>query len=170
MHTTPLDYWKSETSAWERDTGNALEDMQHTCASKNTYVEILLCLYRECFAMIKKWHFRQLTRKIRVGKRFSLFYNFFSVLIVIVDACLSRWKDVCLSFGTRSENCCCGQSGPMIQIWCQKALCWVFCYWDRLGSLYCVGMSACCRPFSILSVACALAPTWLLKHLFTTWD
>lgn len=28
------------------------------------------------------------------GKDLVLFYNFFSMLIVIVDACLSRWKDV----------------------------------------------------------------------------
>lgn len=54
MHTTPLEHRKTETSERERDTGNTQEDMQHICASKNTYVEILLCLYRECFAMTKK--------------------------------------------------------------------------------------------------------------------
>lgn len=135
-----------------------LKRTRSICASKNTYVEILLCLYRECFAMIKNDTFGNSLIQKSERKDLVLFYNLFSVLIVIVDACLSRWKDVSFFWNTKRK----------LLLWTK----WTYdsdlvseshveflCYWDRLGCLYCVGMSACCRPLSILSVACALAPT-----------
>lgn len=85
-------------------------------------------------------------------KDLVLFYNFFSVLLVIVDACLSRWKDVCLSFGTRREKLLWTKwtydSGLMSESimlsFFATGIDWAPC---------CVGMSACRRPSSILSVA-----------------
>lgn len=71
-----------------------LKRTRNICASKNTYVEILLCLYRECFAMIKNDTFGNSLIRKSGRKDLVLFYNLFSVLIVIVDACLSRWKDM----------------------------------------------------------------------------
>lgn len=134
----------------EREGEMLNRDMQHTCASKNTYVEILLCLYRECFLQWwKKWHFgNSLKDGEWVEKYFSLFDHFFSVLIVKMSMPVyPKGEDSFVFFENRREKN--WQSGPTMilnETWCQKkalrcwtlfatgmdwALCtaWWLCFW-----------------------------------------
>lgn len=57
-------------------TGNAEWDMWHICASEKLLLRYWFCLYRECFALEKETHLRQL--KIGVGQQNIDFFFFFS--------------------------------------------------------------------------------------------
>lgn len=54
MHTSPPGLRQKLKPLCVRGKQEMLKRTCHVCASKNTYVEILLCLYRECFATKKK--------------------------------------------------------------------------------------------------------------------
>lgn len=114
---------------------------KHTCASKNTYVEIFMFVQRK-FCNDKRITVMLTHSRWEWEKKFQFYFTpLFSVLIVLVYAWLSGGGEMCLSFETEEKK-----SGPMIQrLDVGKHYVDFICYWDRLGSLYCVVMLAC-RP------------------------
>lgn len=87
----------SSVEELRKKTGSADRDMWHTiCASEKLLLRFWFCSYRECFAMEKKKNYTYGdSLKIGVGQqKIVLFSFFFSVLIVIVHACLSREGDM----------------------------------------------------------------------------